>query len=40
MIAYLAATQKFERGADRVTYREPNETASDLFASSGNRAKA
>jgi hypothetical protein len=35
-----AATQKFEGGAERVTYRKPNEAASDLVAPLGDRAKA
>jgi hypothetical protein len=39
-LANFAATQKFERSAERVTYRKPNEAASDPVASSWNRAKA
>ena len=38
-LANLAATQKFERSAERVTYRKANEAASDLVPSLGDKAK-
>ena len=38
-LANLRATQKFERGAECVSHRKPNEATSDPVVSSRDRAK-